>query len=98
LLDYLGCTPFRLRNKEYLHVAEGYCVRQVTYGLSGGTEVAWRVYYGPVQPGSAHPVILHAAPGWDGEEYADYDTLELAVQAVRVLHQYVPFVPHKKEK
>lgn len=62
---------FKYKNREFFHVENGWCVRQ----LSGRTEPVWRVYYGYLPPGGSYP----SAPT-EHRDAGEFPTKEQAVE------------------
>jgi hypothetical protein len=66
---------FKLRGKEYRHLRDGWCVRQVQ--LPTGTAV-WRLYWGPVTDGStSNPSYVTAYEA--GNQFVQFNELADAV-------------------
>jgi hypothetical protein len=74
-------TKFTSKKREFTHVKSGWCVREIVADIPNlGVEPTFRIFYGPLQPGAAHPTVVHAysPPDADGG-FVDLPDLESAV-------------------
>ncbi len=71
-------STFRIRGKEYTHVAEGWCFRQFT--RRNGKDV-WRLYWGVLAEGCLHPRVITIYEELD--DYVDFDSLEQCIAWIK---------------
>jgi hypothetical protein len=64
-------SEFRFKGRTYYHIIDGWCYRQVAKGGSS----AYRIFWGPMNPGATAPGYVHAYKG-EAAEYVDLPDLE----------------------
>jgi hypothetical protein len=72
-------TAFRSKNRDFVHVENGWCGRLVT-DTKSSTQV-WRLFYGVLRPGSLYPHYVNAFR--DEGNYVQFDDFDGLVRWVR---------------
>ena len=70
---------FKSKNRFFRHIRDGWCARQID--KTNRETTVWRMFWGPVQPGSIRPTYV-TAQFCDEGDFIEFDTFEEAVEWV----------------